>query len=206
MKYKSIALFLIAFFVLFKVTAQESNRARVGISIDAGRSFDVEKLSFGIGISVDPAYNISDHQMVGLSLGAFALAKTIDEKALSSEGIGLTSLLGTYDHFILQNNKLAFSVGGGLGVFNIAHMYRNTSLSSFRNEDETLFTGIKPGIMIRPGFEYGKFRLALEFNLIPSHDYTSQIYNFSGTSINSFFKWKMGVFIGGGNHNVKIQK
>jgi len=206
MNFKLLPLILIAFFVFLKVEAQEPNRARVGISIDAGRSFDIEKLSFGIGISVDPAYNISDHQIIGLSLGAFALAKTIDEKALSSEGIGLTSLMGTYDHFILQNNKIAFSVGGGLGVFNIAHTFRNNSLSSFRNEDETLFTGAKPGVMIRPGFEYGKFRLALELNLIPSHDYASKIYNFSGTNINTFLKWKMGVFIGGGHHNVKIQK
>jgi outer membrane protein X len=206
MNFRLIALTLIASFFFSEVSAQEPNRARVGISIDAGRSFDIEKLSFGIGISIDPAYNISDHQIIGLSLGAFALAKTIDENALTSEGIGLTSLMGTYDHFILQNKKLAFSVGGGLGVFNIAHVYRSTSISSIRNNEETLFTGVKPGIMIRPGFEYGKFRLALEFNLIPSHDYSSNYYNFSGSNINSFFKWKMGVFIGGGQHNVKIQK
>lgn len=205
--YKFVGLILFSFFVFFEVSAQEPNRARVGLSFDAGRSFEFNKIDFGIGVSIDPAYNISDHQMIGLSLGAFALAKNIEENSLTSEGIGLTSILGTYDHFILQNNKLAFSIGGGLGVFNIAHIYRRTSITSNGgNEDETLFTGVKPGFMIRPGFEYGKFRLALEINLVPSHDYVSNNYNFSGTNINSFYKWKMGFFFGGGHHNVKYQK
>jgi hypothetical protein len=66
--------------------------------------------------------------------------------------------------------------------------------------NETVFQGMKPGIMLRPGLEYSKFRISIEFNLIPSHSYDAQLNNFSGINLNSFFKWKVGFIIGGGNH------
>jgi hypothetical protein len=202
MKRLNLILFCSVLFLmsLSNLIAQESNKIRVGVSLDVGRTFELNKLDFGIGISLDPTYNISDHQTIGFSFGAFAMAKNIEDNSLSSEAIGMTSILGTYDHFIKIQPRLVYSLGGGVGVFNLSHMYSMSTSPTSLGINETVFQGMKPGIMLRPGLEYSKFRISIEFNLIPSHSYDAQLNNFSGINLNSFFKWKVGFIIGGGNH------
>jgi hypothetical protein len=185
---------------VFHVNAQEAKKIRVGLSLDLGRSFEINKTDLGIGISLDPTYNISDHQTIGFSLGAFVMAKNIEVNSLNSEAIGMTSILGTYDHFIKIQPRFVYTLGGGLGVFNLNHLYSQSTSPTSLAFTETVFEGMKPGIMFRPGIEYSKFRISLEFNFIPSHSYEAKRYNFSGTNLNSFFKWKIGVNIGGGQH------
>jgi hypothetical protein len=95
------------------------------------------------------------------------------------------SLLGTYDYYFNNgSSSVAPFLGAGLGLF---------ILGDISDSSNSVSLGSQFGGLIRGGIELGKFRLALEYNLIPKSDLEI------GESIdNSYFGASIGFFVGGG--------
>lgn len=196
-------LFLSLFqFICQNLFSQEEGKLRLDINIDVGRTFDFKQLDVGVGASVNPAFMIKDNQKLGINVGVFAILKNLEKKEYT-ERQAISSLLGTYDYYFGQQSNFAFSIGGGLGIYQIDHDIKQLLLypsGNIVNQKNTLFSGYKLGLMIRSGLEFGKFKLGLECNFLPSYSYESTITNQSVSNENLFFKWNLGMFLGGGHH------
>jgi hypothetical protein len=54
------------------------------------------------------------------------------------------------------------------------------------------------GGLLRGGFEWGKFRMGLEYNLVPKSTLQDTSGNNRGTISNSYLGIHLGFFVGGG--------
>ncbi len=202
MDFKRIAYLIILQLLSHFLYSQEHGKLRMDVSVDVGRGLAFNQLDFGVGASLNPSYLILDNQKIGINVSVFAILKNIENKEYT-ERQAISSILGTYDFYLGKQENFAFSLGGGLGIYQFNHdisyllFYSNGNIISKR---ETIFSGNKPGLMIRPGLEFGKFRLGLELNFVPSYSYESSMATQAGSMDNLFFKWNLGVFIGGGRH------
>ena len=154
------------------LSAQEKGKVRVGL--DLGYVF--AKDGGGILFNLEPKYNLTDNSNIGLRLGTAASVSASDVDAN-------LSVLGTYDHYFNEGtSSVSPFLGGGLGV----HIFGE--LEGKSGSIDAQFGG-----MIRGGAEFGKFRLALEYNIIPKSDIGM------GQSIdNSYFGASIGFYVGGG--------
>jgi len=200
---------LLVFLILLNqnLYCQEENYIRIDIGLDVGRGLVFDQVDLGLGLTLNPSFTITDNQKVGINLSVFSLLKDLENKNYTERQL-IKSVLGTYDYYFAQQNNFAFSIGGGLGIYNINHdlnsliYYANSG--NIINQNDNVFTGSKPGLMLRPGIEFGKFRLGIEFNLIPSYTYKASNSILDETSKNSFFKWNLGIFLGGGHHKSRF--
>jgi len=182
--------------------SQEEGKLRMDINVDVGRGLAFNQLDLGIGASISPSYMITNNHKIGINVSVFAILKNLENKEFT-ERQAISSILGTYDYYFGQQTNFAFSIGGGLGVYQIDHDISQLLLYSSGNvinQNNPIFSGYKPGLMIRPGMEFGKFRLGLECNYFPSYSYESVITNQNVNNENLYFKWNLGIFIGGGRH------
>ncbi|MFT5216372.1 MAG: hypothetical protein ACI83H_001494 [Glaciecola sp.] len=159
------------------LSAQEKGKVRVGI--DLGYVF--AKDGGGALFNLEPKYNLTDNSNIGLRLGTSASVSDSENEIDSNLGF-----LGTYDYYFNQGtSSVAPFLGVGLGAYILGELKGGSGLSAA--------LGSQFGGMIRGGFELGKFRLALEYNIIPKSDLEI------GESIdNSYFGASIGFYVGGG--------
>ena len=125
--------------------------------------------------------NITDNSNVGIRIGVAASVGDLED---SFDADVNANILGTYDYYFNKNKAYTPFLGGGLGVYVIG--------SGSDNIDEQGF-GPQIGGMVRGGIELSKFRIALEYNIIPKSDLAL------GKSMkNSYFGASIGFYIGGG--------
>lgn len=196
---KKITLFLgLAVAMMFSANtanAQEEGKFRVGMN------FGVAIPSGGAGFmfDVEPKYNLNDNMNVGLRFGAAIIVKAVEvdgggefESAKASVN---SSYLGTFDYYFPLGGSFTPFVGGGIGLFNIASV-------GFADGDEGSVSGVdastKFGGMLRGGFEVGKFRMALEYDLIPKTTLQDVEGKEIGTISNGYLGITVGFFVGGG--------
>ena len=197
---KTITITILAFFCFLMTQAQQESKFR----FDFGLGYTVPKGGGGVLINLEPKWNIKDNMAVGLRLGAAAMAKEIEvsddgenaEANISANG----SYVGTFEYnFNKGNSSFAPFVGAGIGYFSIANVEfdSDTTITNENDEVEAEASG-KFGGMLRTGFDWGKFRLAAEYNLIPK----SEVQNFNGDNTgeikNGYFGISLGFFVGGG--------
>lgn len=106
--------------------------------------------------------------------------------------------LGTFDYYFNNgNSSVAPYLGAGLGIYSLAAVGFNVSADiedPFNIEDSfTIVAKSEFGGMIRGGIELGKFRLGVEYNIIPKTDLGDGI-----SAKNSYFGASLGFYIGGG--------
>lgn len=173
---KKLFLLVIIIAIGFNVSAQEKGKFRVGL--DLGYVFANE--GGGALFDLEPKYNLTDNSNIGLRIGTAASVSDSD-----SEVDANVSLLGTYDYYFNNgSSSVAPFLGAGLGLF---------ILGDISDSSNSVSLGSQFGGLIRGGIELGKFRLALEYNLIPKSDLEI------GESIdNSYFGASIGFFVGGG--------
>ncbi|MCK0178886.1 hypothetical protein MWU50_06260 [Flavobacteriaceae bacterium S0862] len=168
-------LLAITFLILgiMSIYGQEKGKFRVGL--DLGYVFSQGQ--GGLLFSIEPKYNLTDNSNIGFRLGAAS-----DISLIGGDSVG--SLLGTYDYYFnIENPYFSPFLGAGLGL------YFSERLRLFApNISEN-----KLGVLIRGGAELGKFRITLEYNIIPKSDLESG----EGTK-NSYFGASVGFYIGGG--------
>jgi hypothetical protein len=167
---------------ILSVNAQEKGKFRVGL--DLGYVFAQE--GGGALFSIEPKYNLTDNSNIGLRIGSAASASEGDGDLEADANI---NILATYDYYFhSENSGISPFLGAGLGIFSLGDISTSGNNNSLDGGLGTQFGG-----MIRGGAELGKFRIALEYNIIPKSDLEI------GESVdNSYFGVSIGFYVGGG--------
>lgn len=192
---KKIVLSVIGLMSFAFASAQVEGKFRVGL--DLGYTIPSSG-GGGILFSLEPKYNIKDNMNVGLRIGSAAMVKNIESTigtTVEAEIGANSSFVGTYDYYFKGNSSFVPYVGGGAGIYSLANLEVNSGSSTTTTEIDS---NSKFGGLLRGGFEWGKFRMGLEYNLVPK----SNIQNTSGTTVgtakNSYLGIHLGFYIGGG--------
>jgi len=174
-KMKKIIICMLFAMVATSAFAQEKNKARFGLDV-------------GNYLGVNFLINAQDNMNFGLRMGvAYAMRKNQNEKEKFDTAI--TNFSAIYNYYMrLENSSVAF-VGGGLGRYGFSVL---GCMRGHRVSDESG----KFGGFITTGIETGKFRLALEYNLLPSSSVL--IDNIDDKFKNNHLAITAGFFIGGG--------
>lgn len=143
--------------------------------MDAGAA-----VNFGLNLSVEPKYNITDNIAAGLKVEG-ALFFTADDVDASLLTITSYSLTGEY---LVGTGKVRPYLGLAIGLYKPTFYLTDLDDEIYKlSFDNTL------GFAPRAGFQFGKFRLGAEYNIVKDN---SLDIDYSYLSI------KMGVAIGGG--------
>lgn len=182
---KKLFLFTIFVFALTSINAQEKGKFRGGL--DFGYAF--AEGGGGALMSFEPKYNLNNNSNVGLRIGLAAYVRNIESDVDLDASVN-SNVLATYDYYFNKgNSSTAPFLGAGLGIYSLASIKSD----SFVYEEDEVGTGTEFGGMIRGGVEFGKLRLALEYNIIPKTEFLL------GRSIkNSYLGASIGFYLGGG--------
>lgn len=183
----------IAFFCVSSY-AQKEGGFRVGLDLG------VVPTNGGGGalFSLEPKYNIKDNMNVGLRIGIAAIVRDInDSGATTSAKVAANgSYVATYDYYFNGAGKSFVPyIGAGAGYYSIANVELDDTNNS--NDVNVDATG-KMGGLVRGGFEWGKFRMGLEYNLVPESTLQDNNGNNRGTVANSYLGIHLGFYVGGG--------
>ena len=163
------------------VFAQEAGKLRAGLEIGC-----LLPLEGGGGVlgAIELKYNLQNNMNVGLKTEVAGFLKHESYDAVTS------FFSATYDYYFYSTcNRISYFVGVGLGYYYCKAWdmyYRNYNLdlnSKFNN----------PAFFIRSGFELGKFRTSLTYNLIRK---PSEISPHSRK--NDYLALNIGFYLGGG--------
>lgn len=178
--------------------AQEANKFRFDIQL--GLASALENTSAGVLFNLEPKYTLNERMNVGLRLGVTGIVTVeniqFDDSGSGEEEIGANiSYLGTFDYYFHKSgSSFAPFVGAGVGFNTLANI---DTRSSGDASGEIEVDG-KVGGMLRVGFDWFKFRLSAEYNIIPNSDLRDLQNNTVGTSQNSYFGVTLGFYFGGG--------
>ncbi|WP_300978100.1 hypothetical protein [Flavobacterium sp.] len=192
---KKIILTGLAVFAFTFANAQEKGKFRVGL--DLGYTIPSNG-GGGILISLEPKYNIADNMNVGLRIGSAAMVRDIETNSISSSAkiSANGSYVGTYDYYFNGSGKSFVPyVGAGAGYYSIANVEFDTNNN---NDAIGLDANGKMGGLLRAGFEWGKFRMGLEYNLVPKSTLQNINGDKVGTISNSYLGIHLGFYVGGG--------
>ena len=152
----------------------------------------------GVLFSLEPKYNIKDNMNVGLRIGIAAIVRDINDSGTttSAKVAANGSYVATYDYYFNGAGKSFVPyIGAGAGYYSIANVeLDDTDNSNNVNVDATG----KLGGLVRGGFEWGKFRMGLEYNLVPESNLQDINGNNQGTVANSYVGIHLGFYVGGG--------
>jgi len=188
---KKSVLVIALVFTTFISYSQREGAFRVGMD------FGVVPANGGLGFSfsVEPKYNLKDNMNIGLRYALAGIARDVEDFGNSTfvTATGVESFMGTFDYYFKNGKSFVPFVGGGLGY---------GSALSVRADEDTSVSGLSPKSgfagVLRGGFEWGKFRMGLEYNLVPK----SKLYNGTLESnediSNSYFAITLGFYVGGG--------
>lgn len=174
--------------------SQEKGKFRVGLDV----GFVPASGGAGVMFSIEPKYNLSDNMNIGLRFGGVGIAKDVQDNGFltSAKIAAYSSYVGTYDYYFHKSgSSFAPYLGAGLGYY---------SLGNVQVDDTANSTDINPtvtgelGALVRAGFEWGKFRMGLEYNLLPKSDLETLNQVKIGTVSNSYVGLHLGFYVGGG--------
>ena len=168
--------------------AQQQGRVRG--SLNAG--YAIPTGGGGVAFDAQLGYNIADNMNVGVKWGGAMMGRLSPDGESASISFN-NNYLATFTYFLNNGGRFAPFAGIGLGTYGIA---------SFGAGDEHLSVagGTKFGGMLTAGFELGRFRLGVEYNLIPSSEVSYTGTTPARTSIpNSYFAVTLGFVLGGGS-------
>ncbi len=200
-KYIFIAVVL---FACINLNAQEKGKLRVGGNI--GATFP----SGGAGLSIDLLdirYNILDNLNAGIKFGGAYMMRDLyqySETSIEATMHLSSNFMLVSDYYFNKGNSIfAPFVGAGVGMFSVYDLYFD--VDSDTGVDYTEVTDFPDpqsvfGGSLRAGFELGKFRMALEYYMIPQTT-KFDVINLSnaGTASNSYLCLNLGFYFGGGS-------
>ena len=197
MKQKLLLVILITVVGVYSSQAQEKGKFRVGLDL----GYAAASGGGGILFDIEPKYNIADNMNVGLRIAGAATVREVNNQ--QAKVATMSSYLGTYDYYF-NNGSSTFApfVGAGMGYYGLASLELDTD----NNGSGSFDVSGKFGGMIRGGVEVGKFRLGLEYNIIPKTKSEGFSLSKGGSSIevdsfevkNSYFGISLGFYLGGG--------
>lgn len=200
MKQFSLTTLLLLF--AFLLYSQEQGSVRLGANLDVA----IPNAGFGAGANLDLRYNILDNLNAGLKIGSLYGVHDVVKNQNELTGTLTASIINSYlitSDYYFNNGKSLFApyVGGGLGLINISNLKLELTDTPTYSNLVNFARDNKIGGLLRCGVEISKFRLGLEYYLIPQ----SNLYDITVTKVgvtnNSFFNISLGFYIGGGKWN-----
>ena len=192
---------------LYTLHAQERNKFKLGVEVAPTISTGLNS-SLGFLVAIEPKFNNTENSAVGLKIGrAVAIERNIkflDDFQFNEVGwhkvYEVLSLAATFDQYLGKpNSKFQPFAGGGLSY------YKASGVGDIDTQDNPTMnfssnTKIKGqlGILLRGGFELGKFRLGVEHNFIPKSNIKLPNGDIAGSVKDSYFSVSFGCTIGGG--------
>ncbi len=180
--------------------AQQAGRFRMGL--DLGPAIPKDG---GIGaiLNLEPKVNLKNNLSVGMRFGVAALAKDITYYDFSADYEGEVSanvsIAGTMDYYFNsgKSNAAPF-IGLGYGYYALSSV--EVQNGDFDNPDNVgeLEADFKWAPMLRAGVELGKFRMAAEYNFVPTSNLQNTSGQIIGEAINQYFGFTLGFYVGGG--------
>ena len=194
---KKIILVALMALTFISASSQEMGKFRVGLD------FGFVPSSGGGGgmISFEPKYNLTDNMNVGLRLGGVAIAKDFQDNGSTTTAkvSANSSFVGTYDYYIHKSgSSFAPYIGAGVGYYSLANVEVNDSANS--QDINPSVTG-EMGALVRAGFEWGKFRMGVEYNFVPDSDLENLNGDKIGVVSNAYLGIHLGFYLGGGKWN-----
>lgn len=181
---KVYLLLILAVVGVLSINAQEKGRVRGGIDF----GYCAPKGGGGIAVDLNLGYNIADNMNVGVKYASAVMGKTIKSDGISVDADlkATSSYLGTFNYYF-NSGKSSFApfVGCGLGYYALGNL-KIADLGSDVSVDG------KFGGLLTTGFEAGKFKLGVEYNIVPSTKVES------ATVTNSYLVVSLGFYFGGG--------
>ena len=194
---------------LIDVFAQVKGKVRGGLDIGGMMWTSTAPSSkhkyFRLDPNVSLGYNLQNNMNVGAKIASGGNVQNKYETNIysyfSSNSKNI-NFAGTYTYYLGSGTFPVIPfVGGGLGFYFISNSCNYmSSYEKFK----------KIGGFMTTGFEFGKFRMAAEYNLIPASEVTLIKYNLDDPNItplgnekfkikNGYFRISVGFYIGGGN-------
>lgn len=206
---KNFFLAIILLGLTLGLQAQEQGRVRVAGNL----GYCTANLGAGMSVDLlDIRYNVLDNMNVGIKFGGAMLIRDIHETSYNSGTATVhvnTNVMFEGDYYF-HNGTSSFApfAGVGIGSFGIYNMYMeiDPSQQTFVETSQFPLPNRTIGGAIRGGFELGRFRLAMEYYLIPptaKYDIMNNMQEF-GTSRNSYLTVNLGFYFGGGRWHRKI--
>jgi hypothetical protein len=198
---KQILLIILLLFALPNVHAQENSIMKLGI--EPGFLLFSDSDNLGIFINVEPKLKFSEKALIGMRFGFALNAQKFENKDVYQFYIGtendhaIVSFVPTFDYY-LNENKFQPYVGLGIGIYLMSKI--DVSRISVFPAEEVIEVGVnnQVGLLLRGGFESGKLRLGLEYNLIRKADIKMPNGQVIGTVDNSYLGLSIGLIIGNG--------
>lgn len=183
--------------------AQEAGKFKARLYIGPGKGEGL-----GILLGIEPKYLITAKDAVGLRLGTAIILErnaTFDIPQYSIESGFITSVItssitGTFDHYFHNEGEaVAAFVGGGIGLYKSSdvEVEENDNSDLIRRSEDVKIRG-QVGLLLRTGFEFRKFRMEGEYNLIPNADIDFLDEGTIGRVNDSYFGLSFGFIIDGG--------
>jgi len=151
----------------------------------------------GVAFNLNLGYNLQDNMTVGIRLGSAIMAK-VDPFGEVASAAANANYLATFNYYFNSGSSpIAPFVGAGAGLYMLAAASSGTA-------NVVVDVGNRFGGMLTAGVELGKFRLALEYNLIPSSAVNVTGTGGGGIHIandkipNSYLAITTGFYFGGG--------
>jgi outer membrane protein W len=192
---KKVILVLFAALTCNAIYAQKEGGFRVGLDLGATLPSNG---GGGLLLSIEPKYNLKDNMNIGLRIGTAAMVRDIQDNGSSTSGkVAVNvSYVATYDYYFNSAGKSFVPyIGGGAGYYAIA----NVAYDDVNSSDEIAVNASgKMGALVRGGFEWGKFRMGLEYNFVPKSDLNDIYGDKVGTVSNTYLGIHLGFYVGGG--------
>ena len=197
---KKIILLVLLALVFTNGYSQKKGAFRVGLDFGYVPSSE----GWGGLISIEPKYNLTDNMNVGLRLGAAGIAKDVEVNNGQSTTAKIAangSFVGTYDYYFhIGSMSFVPYLGVGFGYYEIANIEFDDSTS----ETVTPDSSGEMGGLIRGGFEWGKLRVGVEYNIVPDSKLQDSNGNVTDVTVaNSYVGISIGFYLGGGKWGAK---
>jgi len=214
--FRSVLFYVLLVLPLIATFAQESHhdeyidqvqRNRFRYGLNAGLAFPNSKKIGGIEADFDVRFRVTEKINVGGRIGWADIKKNEGTRGDAvnnyyTSTVIVSGLVHSDYYFYEYPKYFAPFVGLGFGVFDVSSISIKTGDNVITSRNYAV--EYKFGGVIRGGFEYRRFRLALEFNLIPSTKLYDQLGNTPPTYIkdvipnsNNYLSLRIGFFLGG---------
>jgi len=158
----------------------------------------------GIGalVNFEPQILVMKNLALGMRLGVAGLSKDVIYYEIPNDYEGEiaanASVSGTANYYFnYGKGGVAPYIGAGFGYYALSNI--EVDGSDF-DEDEVrdLKANFAWAPMLRAGVELGKFRIGAEYNFVPKSDLQNVSGEVIGQTINEYFGFTLGFFVGGG--------
>lgn len=189
--------FAFVFMAYSGIQAQEEGNFRFDIRLGFAAAPGGD--SGGLLFYLEPKWTLNDRMNVGIRVGGAAIVKELEEDefgGFEDPELGVSgSYIGTFDYYFHKSgSSFAPFIGAGLGY----HALANVDTDTPNGDNVELQTDGKFGGLVRAGFDWYKFRLGFEYNIIPTSDLRDLSNNVVGTAKNSYYGVSLGFYFGGG--------